>query len=154
FDDGQSNSRSKCGSSTPRCLAATKRNVEVIGIPDLSDICSASVRSCWARTSAAALPSASALAALASSTRRCSYWVSRGTASSVSIASPWKACGGAFCHILCQGRLDDGRAFKAMTLATSHSAIHQRSVEQLPGAADKVPTQPVQPTLVVQTAKK
>ena len=39
-------------------------------------------------------------------------------------------------HSLRQGRLDDGRAFKAETLAISHGAIHQRAVEQLPGTAD------------------
>ena len=39
-------------------------------------------------------------------------------------------------HILRQGRLDDGRAFKTQALAVGHHAIHQRTVEQLPGAAD------------------
>ena len=39
-------------------------------------------------------------------------------------------------HILRQGRLDDGRAFKTQALAVGHHAIHQRAVEQLPGATD------------------
>src|SRR5262249_35630422 len=39
-------------------------------------------------------------------------------------------------YVLCQRRLDDWGAFKAETLAIAHHAIHQRAVEQLPGAAD------------------
>src|SRR3954447_24421156 len=54
---------SRYGSSTPRCRAATKRNAETSGMPVLADVFSASVRSCRARISAAALPSASALVA-------------------------------------------------------------------------------------------
>jgi hypothetical protein len=57
-------------------------------------------------------------------------------------------------HILCQGRLDDGRALKTEAFAISDCAIHQGTVEELPGAADKVPTQPVLPTSIVQIAEK
>src|SRR5262249_12242858 len=57
-------------------------------------------------------------------------------------------------HILAQGRPDDRRAFKAETLAISHGAIHQRAVEQLPGATNKVPTQAMLPTSVVQIAEQ
>ena len=39
-------------------------------------------------------------------------------------------------QILCQRRLDDWGAFKTQALAVGHHAIHQRAVEQLPGAAD------------------
>src|SRR6516164_860678 len=57
-------------------------------------------------------------------------------------------------QILRQGRLDDGRAFKAETLAIGHHAIHQRTVEQLSGATNKVPTQATLPTTVVQIAEE
>ena len=111
-----------------------------IGMPDLAESCSASVWSCCSRISLAALPSASALAGF-------------GFFDSLSLVLPqsrYDDCGidclalenlrRAFRHILCERRLDDGRAFKAETLAISHGAIHQRPVEQLSSAANKVPT--------------
>ena len=121
-------------------------------MPDLAEICSVSVWSCRSRISVATLPSASALAALASSTRCRSYSVGLGTTTAVLLAL--ENLGITFRHILRQRRLDDGCALEAQTLAIGHHAIHQRAVEQLSGAADLVPSQPVLPTTVVEIVEE